>query len=111
MAKREQTTSYVIFGVLAIIFVLVSWFICSAFFPKTTVLENIRNLSMKAWILEERGVIVKSDNPKIKRVYKFMVVSTRELKRESEDDALWETKEGVYFRLTDKKPQGLAIPL
>lgn len=69
------------------------------------VLKNDSGLTMRAWIEKERGVVVKSDSPKIKKIYKFMVISNRELKKKTEADALWVSYygggESLYFLCTD----------
>jgi hypothetical protein len=86
--------------------VAATWIFCFGL-SEIEILENSRNLTMREWLFEERGVVVKSNSPKVEKVFQFMVVSNHELKRTSELDALWVSYAGgenLYFLLTDNPP-------
>ncbi len=60
---------------------------------------------MKAWIFKERGVVVKTDSLKAKKIFAIMIISNHELAKKSEQDARWvscdRSGECLHFLLTN----------
>jgi hypothetical protein len=98
-----------IFFLLLAFFILTSLMLCSGLFKEhREILKNDLGLTMQAWVEKERGIVVKSNSPRAKQIYKFMIISNRELKKTSELDALWVSSSGggenIYFLCTDTPP-------
>jgi hypothetical protein len=96
------------FIALLVIFILTMTICYGLFREHREILKNDLGLTMQAWIEKERGVVVKSNSPKIKQIYKFMVISNRELRKTSELDAFAVSNSGagenLYFLCTDTPP-------